>query len=190
MKKRENNLISNIVKSKKAQVWVETVIYTLIVLAIIGAALTFIRPKIREIQDKAVIEKSIELLQELDLKIQSAGAGISGDKRVVKVYISKGILEFNSEENLIQFKLDESNYFASDPGINVEYGDLILLTEKKSNLAYITLTSNYSKIYDLTYNENNQIKTFSKSSTPYKLAISNLGNDEFGRIKINLELIN
>ena len=39
---------------KKAQVWIETVIYTLIALALIGTVLAFVKPKIQEIQDKIV----------------------------------------------------------------------------------------------------------------------------------------
>ena len=37
-------------EKKRGQIWVETVIYTLIALILIGLVLTFITPKIKEIQ--------------------------------------------------------------------------------------------------------------------------------------------
>ena len=37
---------------KRGQVWVETVIYTLIALALIGTVLAFVKPKVEEMQDK------------------------------------------------------------------------------------------------------------------------------------------
>ena len=49
-------------KRKKGQIWVETVIYTLIAFAMIGLALSFVKPKIDEIQDRGIIEQSITLL--------------------------------------------------------------------------------------------------------------------------------
>jgi len=51
---------------KKGQIWVETVIYVLIALIMIGAVLAFINPKVKEIQDKLTLDKTVVLLEELD----------------------------------------------------------------------------------------------------------------------------
>ena len=48
-------------KNCRGQVWIETVIYTLIAFALIATALTYIKPKIEEIQDKAIVENMIAL---------------------------------------------------------------------------------------------------------------------------------
>ena len=45
--------------NKRGQVWVETVIYTLIALVMIGLVLSFVQPKIMELQDKATLQQSI-----------------------------------------------------------------------------------------------------------------------------------
>ena len=43
----------------KGQIWVETMVYTLIAFALIGIVLMFVKPKIEEIQDTSIIEQSI-----------------------------------------------------------------------------------------------------------------------------------
>ena len=53
----------------KAQIWVETVIYTLIALAIMGLLLALIKPTIEEKKDKAVIEQSKLILDDINKKI-------------------------------------------------------------------------------------------------------------------------
>jgi len=60
MKKRLN---------KSGQAWVETVIYTLIGLSIIGIVLGVATPKIKELTDKAIIDQTISAMNDLDNKI-------------------------------------------------------------------------------------------------------------------------
>ena len=50
---------------KRGQIWVETVIYTLIALVMIGTILAFALPKISEIQDKSTIEQSIIVIKDI-----------------------------------------------------------------------------------------------------------------------------
>ena len=45
---------------KKGQIWVETVLYTLIGLALIGITLAIMMPKITQSREKVVVEQSIE----------------------------------------------------------------------------------------------------------------------------------
>ena len=54
---------------KDGQVWVETVIYTLIGLAIIALVLTAALPKINAKKDEMMIEQSIEALGNIDSKV-------------------------------------------------------------------------------------------------------------------------
>ena len=53
-------------KEKKAQVWVETVIYTLIGLTVIGILLGFSKPKIDSMKDKIIIEQTIDLFERIN----------------------------------------------------------------------------------------------------------------------------
>ena len=49
----------------KGQIWIETVIYTLIIFVMIGLVLSFAKPKIEEMQDKAIIEQSIAMMKDI-----------------------------------------------------------------------------------------------------------------------------
>ena len=56
-------------RPKRSQVWVETVIYTLIGLAVIGILLAAAKPKIDEMRDKLVVEQTIDSMNSIDEKI-------------------------------------------------------------------------------------------------------------------------
>jgi len=157
---------------KRGQVWVETVIYTLIALILIGLVLAFIIPKIGEIQDRVIIEQTIELMNNLDSIISSIGV-VAGNKRIVNIGIKKGTLKIDSENDRIIFEI-KSEYVYSQPGENITIGDIIARTEKSGSLNIITLTSNYNQ-YDLTYNGEEKLKEISQSTTPHKLSIENKG---------------
>ena len=55
----------------RGQIWIETVIYTLIAFFMIGIVLAFVRPKILEFQDKIIIDRSINLMDHLNNNILS-----------------------------------------------------------------------------------------------------------------------
>ena len=54
---KQKNIIVN---TKKSQVWVETVIYTLIGLSIIGILLAVLKPTVESTKDRLMIEQIIE----------------------------------------------------------------------------------------------------------------------------------
>jgi hypothetical protein len=56
-------------KNINGQVWIESVIYILIGLALIGLVLAFVSPRINMEKDHVVIEQTIESLNILDKKI-------------------------------------------------------------------------------------------------------------------------
>jgi len=68
-------------KQKRGQVWVETVIYTLIAFVMIGLVLAYAKPKIEELQDKALIEQSIEMMKDIDSTILRMGG--AGNQRLI-----------------------------------------------------------------------------------------------------------
>ena len=77
---------------KGGQVWIETVIYTLIAFGLIAAVLAFVKPKIDEAQDKAVIEQSISMVKAVDSLIRETIQGGAGNKRILEISIKKGSL--------------------------------------------------------------------------------------------------
>jgi len=167
---------------KRAQVWVETAIYTLIALAIIGMVLTFARPKIQEIQDKSIIDQTLNVMKTIDEQIFSVKQGGVGNKRVVELELKKGEIKINSDENKIVYTLEETRSKYSEIGRDVAFGDITIKTIKTNKGHTVTLTLDYEEdlIGDV---------IITKSSTPYKLSITNKGKNQEGENKIKIEVV-
>lgn len=180
MKKRgESKVLSRLSrrvnpKKQKAQVWVETVMYTLIAFVMIGLVLAYAKPKIEELQDKAIIEQSITMLKNIDSIILTIGS--SGNQRIIELGLKKGTLYIDGVNDIISFKI-EGKHTYSEPGEDVFDGNLIINTQKTGNYNVVTLTRDYSGEYDLTYQEKDELKSITKSSTSYELLIANKGGD-------------
>jgi len=162
---------------KTGQVWVETVIYTLIGLVLIGTVLAFATPFINEQKDKATIERTAESMNSLDNTILNIkGQGI-GNKREFSFLIGEGSLIVDGEKNKIRFSVDESNYAFSEPGISIDVsGTNMKVRTTKSGKKYdIVLTLEYDEKVDITYNKENIEKTFDPAPNPYRLIVENLG---------------
>lgn len=157
---------------KRGQIWVETVIYTLIGLLLIGSVLAFITPKIQEIQDRAVIDQSISMLNDIEKIIFSISLS-PGNKRILDIGLRKGNLIINSEEDKIIFEMESTLEYSQD-NITIKEGDIDVLTVKLGSLNKITLTSNYNS--DIIYAGKNVTKIITRSPTPYKLSIENKGS--------------
>ena len=158
---------------KRGQVWVETVIYTLIALVLIGLILTFVRPKIAELQDKVIIQQSISMLNDINNVVLSLAESGPGNKRKVDLNLRAGSLTIDGAKDIIRFSID-SNYQFSEPGKDVDYGDFVVHTETLNDLNLVNITLNYSA-YNITYKGSKISKTITKSSTPYSLFITNNG---------------
>ena len=174
-------------KNRRGQIWVETIIYTLIAFALIGLVLAFVKPKIEEIQDKGIIEQSISVLEDINLIIKTLGD--PGNQRIINLGISKGIFSIDGGNNKLFFEI-ESRYIYSEPGRNVTIGNIIVLTEKKGKINDVTLTRNYEGEYDITYQNMNELKEIGRTSTSYTLLIANKGENALNEIIINIEVIN
>lgn len=168
--------------NKKAQVWIETVVYTLIAFVILGAILGFAKPKIEKLQDKSIIEQSIGMLGDIDAIIEEIQT-TSGNKREIELNIKKGSLNIDSLNDRIIFEI-ESSYAYSEPGITITKGNIKIDNEKIGKINKINATINYAeKNYNITFNGEDKSEKLAKSSAPYKLFISNEGET-----KINFEL--
>jgi type II secretory pathway pseudopilin PulG len=171
-------------KKNRGQVWVETVIYTLIALVMIGAVLAFAVPKVQQIQDKAVIEQSINSINDINNVVLSVVQGGAGNKRIVEANIKKGLLKIDGVNNKIDFEM-ETGYVYSEPGKNINLGDIQAITEKVSGAYKVTLTASYN--YNITYNGNDEEKSIDQSPVPYKIIIENKG-DVSGNTWIDMKL--
>ena len=173
-------------KNSGGQIWVETVIYTLIALIMIGAVLAFAVPKVNEVKDKTIIEQSINLIKDINEIIISVVQGGLGNKRIIEVNVKKGELLIDGLNNRAIFEMD-GNYVYSEPGKNISLGNVNVTTAKTGGTNKITLLSIYR--YDIKYNGEDEIKTLTQSTTPYKLSIENTGPNADGKTIVDINLI-
>ncbi len=159
-------------KKKRGQIWIETVIYTLIAFVMIGLVLAYAKPKIEELQDKAIIEQSIGMIKDIDSTILTIGA--PGNQRLIELGIKKGILKIDGANDFIIFEI-ESKHTYSEPGTDIVDGNLIIHTEKRGKFNVVNLTRDYSEEYDIKYQGEDKLKLISKSSIAYEILISNKG---------------
>jgi len=170
-------------KKKKAQIWVETVIYTLIGLTIIGILIAVSKPQLEKQQDKALIEQAINGLDKIDGKIYEVLQG-TGNKRKVELKIGKGILTIDGEKNKIIWELN-SRYKYSEEGVIISAG--------KNDIT--TLPGNPWKVkielnsqFDIKFENKDMIKDLGRSSTPHIITIENVGTQS-GETIINFDEI-
>ncbi|MDO8528713.1 MAG: hypothetical protein Q7S06_02375 [Nanoarchaeota archaeon] len=156
----------------KGQVWIETVMYTLIAFAIMGLVLAYARPKIEALQDKAIIEQSILMLKDIDSTLLTMGG--AGNQRVIEISIKKGDLKIDGVQDKIVFEI-ESMLEYSQPDKTISSGNVDILTKKSGKFNTITLTRDFFGDYDLTNTERDETRTISKSPVSYTLKISDKG---------------
>lgn len=161
---------------KRGQVWIETVIYTLIALTMIAVVLGYVRPKIAQMQDRAIIEQSISLMKDIDSELLTMGG--AGNQRILEIGIRQGRLIIDGVKDRLIFEMDSASQY-SEPGKVRGDGNLNILTQSRGNYNNITITRDYINEYNLTYQLTDTIKTIEKSTSPYKLRIYNRGQGKF-----------
>lgn len=164
------------------QIWVETVIYTLIALTMMGAVLAFAIPRIEEIQDKSVIDQSINAVKDINNVILSVVQGGAGNKRIIETNIKKGTLTIDGKGDKIIFEM-ETDYVYSEQGQTVNIGNIEAITEDIGGTNIILLSSNYN--YNITNNGKEENRTIEDSTTPYTVSIENKGEDGEGKIIVD-----
>jgi type II secretory pathway pseudopilin PulG len=161
---------------KKGQVWVETVLYTLIILSLIGLVLAFVSPRIQQERDKIVVEQTIGTLNAIDEKISAVLEGGQNNLRIVEVGLRRGELYFDSTNNRIFFVLKELKEPYTEPGSKVNFGKIEVYSEEGKREGNVTLTLDYSTVADLTFSGDDTLeKKFSSSSVPYRFSVENQG---------------
>ena|SRR3989344_6205731 len=176
---------------KKGQIWVETVLYTLIGLAIIGVVLAIVTPKIENTRDRILVEQSIESLNGLNLKINEVIDRGKDNVRIPSLRMRQGELYINGSEDKIIFILRGLRKPYSEPEIPIEINDVSVVSEETSGSNNVYLTLDYANFVNITYNRKDMTKKFDASVVPYKFSIKNLGrpnpSDPNQLIEINIE---
>lgn len=161
--------------NKKSQIWVETVIYTLIGLSIIGIVLGIVKPEIDKERDKIAITQSVELLNYIDSGVSDVRYTGAGNTRPVNVKISKGKMTIDGQNDSVRISID-SKYGYSEPGslINIG-GNIKALTTPKGKAYNVELILDYKEKINVTYNLKDALKIFQPAPNPYELWIKNNG---------------
>jgi type II secretory pathway pseudopilin PulG len=169
-----------LLKIKIGQVWVETVIYTLIGLTIIAVILAVATPAIERYKDELVLEQTISLLNDLDSTITNVKDSGSGNRRIVpELMIKKGKLEINGETNEINYILEKTRLEYSEPGKTIVQGNMNIATTKTSDDYYdIRVGIAYNNL-NITYEGEDKNKTFTEASVPYRVGIQNQGVQDY-----------
>lgn len=170
--------------NKRGQVWIETVLYTLIGLALMGLALGFVMPKINESRDRALVEQAINSLAELDGKVSEAIQSGPNNVRQAVLLMKKGELYINSTSDEIVMALTGLTKPYSEPGVLIDSGRVKILSESgpKDSTVYLRLSYNAN----ITYLGEDRNKKFSAASTAYKFFITNRGSSG-GKIWADIE---
>ena len=172
--------------NKKAQIWVETVLYTFIAFLMMGLVLSYAKPKIEETRDKAIIEQSIELLNQIDKTINDIQLS-GGNQRIVDIGIKRGIFKIDGGNDKLIFEI-VGKYTYSEPGQDVVLGNLIIHNKKEGETNTLNITRNYNESFNLTYEFEDESKSLDKSSSPYRIAISNQGELN-NKVIINFKIV-
>ena len=174
-------------KNSKAQVWVETAIYTLIGLTIIAIILTTATPQIEKIKDQTVLDHTIIAMNVLDnklLEIKQAQGSVG--KVIFK--IAKGRLEIDTVEEEIRYILENSRLELSESGEEIQQGNIILKTEQKGERFDIFLTMKYPR-ENLTFGGVDEIKTLQAGATSYNILMENIGVNVGEKIQIDFSIV-
>ncbi len=165
----------------RGQVWIESVTYTLIVLALIGAVLYFVKPKLEDMQDKAVLDQTIELMNYLDDNMNDASQGAQGNVRTPEFTLKKGEIVFDFVGNNVSFIMDNVRTDYSEPGREILVGRVYIKTINRGKLNTVTLTIDYNNetnLYPETGTDGGFL-TVTRSSTLQKLSFKNSGKTSF-----------
>ncbi len=156
---------------QKGQVWVETVLYTLIGIALIGLVLGFAMPKINERRDTLLVEQSIEALQVFDQKIGEVMTQSVGSKRLISDFILKrGDMHIKGSSDKIEIVLEGLGSAYSQPDKIVSYGKVSVLTGKGQKFYNVTLS--ITPGVDIAYKDDkNRDEKFGNAATPYQFSI-------------------
>lgn len=176
-------------KTRKAQIWLETAVYTLIGLALIGMVLAFATPKIQASQEKALIEQAINSLENFDSLFNEIINSGSGNRRTYETLFKKGELSIDGENDIILFNFETKTAY-SQPNLTIKNGAVSILTLKKQKGYTTELKLNYSGQADIVVSGKQESKKYDSAPTSYTLLLTNNGiSSPNRRVVIDVESI-
>ena len=162
-------------RGKNAQVWIETVIYTLIGLSIIGIVMGIVKPSIDEKRDSLSIKQGVDILNSIDGTVNEIKY-TSGNSRELKVRIGRGKLFIEGLNDIVEIVMDSTSYKYSEPNAVINAGGnvkaITLATGKKFQ---VTLYLDYQNKLNITYKGKDAMGTLQATPSDYNLLVLNRG---------------
>lgn len=168
----------------KGQVWVETVIYTLVGLSILGVLLVAVRPRIEKMRDESLIEQAIESLLIINGKIFET-SGTKGTVIRLDLKVGKGEFVIDGINDKIYWSVPSSLQY-SEESVPIQVGIVNVLTTS-SDPWLVELEISYK--FDIKFSGQDIKKSFSEGATFYRIAIENEGAGVNPKIILNFEEI-
>lgn len=160
----------------KGQVWIETVIYTVIGISLIALVLAFATPKVVVARERTIIEQSIQSMQLLDEKINTVISQGGGNVRTIDFSLKRGVLSIDTLNDSIELYIDRLREPYSEPDVWLSMG-AVRFTSVKTQRAYgARLILRYPANLTMNGRDVAQAQTYTQAATPYHLYIANVNN--------------
>lgn len=174
------------IRGRRGQIWIETVLYTLIGISLIGIVLAFVTPKINEQKERLQVEQTIQALDAFDQKVNTV-LQAPGNVREINFAMKQGEFHVNSSEDRVIFILPGLTKPYSEPGVDIAIGRINLNTQKDGGKYNVALSIQYNE--NITYGLEEQNKKFDAAAVPYRFSISNEGvlNTLNGKNVVNIK---
>ncbi|MEK6862083.1 MAG: hypothetical protein AABY07_09035 [Nanoarchaeota archaeon] len=137
---------------KKAEIWISAVLYMALGVILLSVILAVGVPAVNKARDKAAITQTKEVFVKLDQNIRAVYNEGPGSQRPVQIEIGRGQFSIDNTNEEISWEL-ETQSLLSQPGIPIQEGNLIVLTQEtsiKENYLVI-LKLNYLSTLDINY---------------------------------------
>lgn len=175
---------------RKGQVWVETVLYTLIGFTLIGVVLAFVMPKIDQAKDRTLVEQTISSLTTINDYVEEVLRAPGNIRIVDPLLVSRGALYINTTGDSIYYEINDLSSLYSENGSELSSGKVKYVSMGGADQSSIRIKISYDEL-NITYagKDNSAVKKISAAATPYKLKIENQGQTGGGKTVISLEEI-
>ncbi len=175
-------------RNKFGQVWIETVLYTLIGLALIGLVLAFALPKITNAQDKIIVQQTISSLKNLDQTINNVLSSGEDNVRQYEISFKRGEFYIDGESDEIYFLIKDLKEFYSEKDFIVKDGRVEIISRGEEGNVEVELKLNYENYANIKFNGEDKIERINMAATTYNFFVSNEGRDSGTYETINIRL--
>ncbi|MEK6872050.1 MAG: hypothetical protein AABX16_04065 [Nanoarchaeota archaeon] len=171
--------------NRRAQIWVETAIYTLIGLTLISIVLSVAIPQVQKIKDRSVLQQVTDSLASLHKELSTVSE-VAGNARTFYLTLEKGKLEINSSADRISYYLENTNYKFSEPEKPISYGELSYETRLYGSKYTIVVWHDYNRTINITFAGKEETRVMHNGI--YKIKMENIG-DGADRIHLDFDLV-